>query len=540
MPKKPHFIGVFTLLCLSIISCSRYSETKSADGYLDRLDACLNNANTFDNKKHNRINALKSKLNSETDEPKKWQTYMELGNEYRAFRSDSSTYFYAQACQLAENANSESQIADSRIFLAYARSTSGLFTLAYNTLTRVDTATLSLKQKLLYATVSRQLYSYMDEYAKGLSDSEGHNEYRDKGLMYEQFLIDNLDVDDPYRKFMYAQKLHRDGDNTSARKIAFGLLKELREDENLYGMSAYLMAQIAMAEGNDSEYGKYLTVASMSDVKAGVKETMALPALAKWLYNKGEVDRAYRYINYSLQDAMASNARMRTVEIASLLPLIDDSYRKKVSSSRDELMLYFALVVILFFITGALLVATFRNVKRVRAVNRKMAQQTKIQETYIGHFLGLCSSYSEKLESLRKLVNRKIAAGQTDELLKMLKSGKYNDPENDDFFKVFDATFLDLYPTFIDEFNLLLKPQERLQYKEGTPLSTELRIYAFVRLGVEESVKIAQIIHCSVSTIYTYRNRMRGRALNRETFEEDVMKIGRDNDLFESNTNKRP
>ncbi|MCM1225353.1 MAG: hypothetical protein NC548_64000, partial [Lachnospiraceae bacterium] len=266
MPKKPHFIGVFTLLCLSIISCSRYSETKSADGYLDRLDACLNNANTFDNKKHNRINALKSKLNSETDEPKKWQTYMELGNEYRAFRSDSSTYFYAQACQLAENANSESQIADSRIFLAYARSTSGLFTLAYNTLTRVDTATLSLKQKLLYATVSRQLYSYMDEYAKGLSDSEGHNEYRDKGLMYEQFLIDNLDVDDPYRKFMYAQKLHRDGDNTSARKIAFGLLKELREDENLYGMSAYLMAQIAMAEGNDSEYGKYLTVASMSDV----------------------------------------------------------------------------------------------------------------------------------------------------------------------------------------------------------------------------------------------------------------------------------
>lgn len=532
MPKKSHFIAIFALVALLFCACSRQDEKSGIDTELGRLDECLNNAASYDNKKHGRIDAIKKQLRATAagDEPQKWQAYMDLGSEYRAFCSDSSTYFYYKALSLAESVGDEQQILDSRIQLAYARSASGLFSIASNTLNSIDTTALSDKQRIAYSVVARQLYSYMDEYAKGLSDVQEHNVYREKGLKYEQFLIDNLESDNAYRKFMYAQKLHRDGDNTSARKIASDLLRELREDENLYGMAAYLMAQIAGAEGNDEEYGKYLTIASMSDVKAGVKETMALPALAKWLYNKGEVDRAYRYINTSLQDAMVSNARMRTVEIASLLPLIDDQYRKKLSSSRDELMVYLALVVILFIIAGALLVTMFRNMKRIRAVNRKMAQQTKIQETYIGHFLGLCSSYSEKLESLRKLVNRKIAAGQTDELLKMLKSGKYNDPENDDFFKVFDATFLDLYPTFIDELNDLLRPDAQIPYKKGAPLSTELRIYAFVRLGVEESVKIAQILHCSVATIYTYRNRMRGRARDRESFENEVLKIGRDSE----------
>ncbi|MCM1004926.1 MAG: DUF6377 domain-containing protein [Prevotella sp.] len=417
---------------------------------------------------------------------------------------------------------------DSKINLAYARGSAGLFTLSLIALNQIDTALLTPQQKLHYASVARQLFSYMDEYAKGPTHFNEYQKYTEKGLYYEQYLISNLEEDDLYRKFLQAQKLHRDGNYSSARNIAHEILNKVPEDENLYGMTAYLAAQIAGSEGNDTEYGKYLALASMSDVKAGVKETMALPALAKWLYNKGEVDRAYRYINASLEDAMTSNARMRTVQIATLLPMVDDAYRKKVSSSRDELMLYLALVIVLFVLAGALLVIVFRNMKRLSIANSKLARQTKIQESYIGHFLGLCSSYSDKLESMRNLVKRKITTGETEELLRMLKAGKYTDPENDDFFAIFDDTFLDLYPTFIDDLNRLLKPDCRIAYKKGTPLTTELRIYAFVRLGVEESVKIAQILHCSVSTIYTYRNRMRGRATSRESFEQDVLKLGTD------------
>lgn len=524
--RKIHvFIVAFTYMLAVTTACSRHDGLVGMENELDRLDRTLQSAGKFDNRKKHRLDSLHNLLDATPaqDVDRLWKLNMALGEQYLAFCSDSSAYFFNRAHKLAESHGLADEEIDSRISLAYAQSAAGLFTLAHNTLTALDTIPLDPVRQVEYAKVARQLYSYMEEYAKG---HENEADYKGKGLEYEQYLITHLPEMDPYGRFLHAQQLHRSGNTAQARKLALELLKTLPEDANLYGMTAYLMAQIARSEGEDTEYGKYLAIASISDVKASVKETMALPALAKWLYNKGEVDRAYRYINTSLQDAMTSNARMRTVEIASLLPLVDESYRKKMSSSRDELMLYLALVVLLFAVAGGLLAAVFRNMRRMSSINRKLAQQTKVQESYIGHFLGLCSSYSEKLDSMRRMVNRKIAAGQTDELLKMLKSGKYTDPENDDFFAVFDETFLDLYPTFLDELNALLKPECRLSHKRGTPLSTEIRIYAFVRLGVEESVKIAQILHCSVSTIYTYRNRMRGRAQNRETFERDVLAIG--------------
>ena len=82
------------------------------------------------------------------------------------------------------------------------------------------------------------------------------------------------------------------------------------------------------------------------------------------------------------------------------------------------------------------------------------------------------------------------------------------------------------YPTFIDEFNNLLIPEEQIIIKEPGHLTTELRIYAFLRMGVEDSTKIASFLNYSVNTIYTYRNKIKSKAKDRETFETSVMKIG--------------
>lgn len=350
MSKNAVFIAIMTLTLVLIVSCNNVDSDSPVGKELNRLDECLSNTKIYDARKHNRLDSLRSLLNStpERDTLRRWNLNMELGNQYIAFCSDSSAFFFNQAYSLAANSGMLSRSYDSRICVAKAQSAAGLFTLANNSLALLDTAILSPRQKLAYSSVARQLYSYMSEYAKGHSNEEGYNYYVNAELQHEQYLIDHLNPESPERKFMYAQQLQRKGDKEQARKIAAELLEILHEDDNLFGMTAYLMAKVSNAEGNDAEYARYLALASISDVKAGVKETMALPALAKWLYNKGEVDRAYQYINTSLNDAMTSNARMRTVEIASLLPVVDEAYRKKVSSSRDELMLYLALVVILF------------------------------------------------------------------------------------------------------------------------------------------------------------------------------------------------
>ena len=224
---------------------------------------------------------------------------------------------------------------------------------------------------------------------------------------------------------------------------------------------------------------------------------------------------------------MRGNVRMRTVSIARLLPMIDEAYREKINASRDELMVYFLLVTFLLIVSAALLVVLFRMNKRSSEKTRKLARTSELQESYIGHFIGLCSTYANRLQSLQKLVGRKLASGQADELQKMIKSGKFGEDQNEEFYKIFDSAFLDIYPDFIENVNELLRPEEALELKKERELSAELRIYAFVRLGVDESTRIAQMLNYSVSTVYAYRNRMRNRAIDRENFDRDVMNIGK-------------
>ena len=95
------------------------------------------------------------------------------------------------------------------------------------------------------------------------------------------------------------------------------------------------------------------------------------------------------------------------------------------------------------------------------------------------------------------------------------------------FYNNFDITFLKLFPSFVEEYNKLLKPSERIVLKAPDALTTELRIYALVRLGITDSVQIAQFLHCSLSTVYNNRTSARNKAcVDRSRFEHFVARIG--------------
>ena len=107
----------------------------------------------------------------------------------------------------------------------------------------------------------------------------------------------------------------------------------------------------------------------------------------------------------------------------------------------------------------------------------------------------------------------------------MTKSGKFVEEQNRDFYEVFDDAFLHLYPSFVEKVNELLRPEEKIILGEDEKLNTDLRILAFMRLGIEEGAKVAQILNYSVNTIYAYRNKLKNRAINRDTFDADIMQI---------------
>jgi len=161
----------------------------------------------------------------------------------------------------------------------------------------------------------------------------------------------------------------------------------------------------------------------------------------------------------------------------------------------------------------------------MQRMQQRLSEANRSKEVYISQFLTLCSVYMDKLKQFSKLVTRKIGAGQVDDLYRMAKNGKFVEDESREFYEVFDNAFLHIYPDFVAQVNALLQPDKQIEIKDGEGLNTDLRILAFMRLGIEDSSSIAQVLNYSLNTIYAYRNRLKARAISRDTFERDIMRI---------------
>ena len=159
-------------------------------------------------------------------------------------------------------------------------------------------------------------------------------------------------------------------------------------------------------------------------------------------------------------------------------------------------------------------------------MNHTLSEANYIKEEYIGRYMDQCSTYLDKMDLYRRSLNKIAAAGRVEELYKAIKSSQFLDEELKEFYANFDVTFLQLFPSFVEDFNALLT--EPMQPKPGELLNTELRIFALIRLGITDSTKIAQFLRYSVTTIYNYRTRVRNKAVGeRDEFEAKVMQIGK-------------
>lgn len=141
-------------------------------------------------------------------------------------------------------------------------------------------------------------------------------------------------------------------------------------------------------------------------------------------------------------------------------------------------------------------------------------------------FLNLHALALERFDATLGNVRRKLSAGQTSEVHRMLSQDTLFDDHTKMFNQSFDRVIYNLYPHFIAEVNKFLIPDKRIEKPENNRLTTELRILAFACIGIDDTTVIARFLGLSHNTIYTYRNRMRARALNRETFDENIQHIG--------------
>jgi len=288
-----------------------------------------------------------------------------------------------------------------------------------------------------------------------------------------------------------------------------------------YAIFAFERAVTYRDMGDIQTFYQWLIRSAITDAQCGITDNGSSWMIAMEAYNVGDLDRAYRYINYSVSNANIFHASTRYQQIAPLALIISRAYEEQ--QRRFNIGLWttvIALIIVIMGIIVAIFIAHKRNQelhalnRQLRMLNSQLKESNMVKEQYICRYLEVYSDMIDRMGRMARKTEKNPDAFLRREMLA--------------FYRDFDQTFLSLYPTFINDFNALLRPEARIFPKQGDILTTELRIFALVRLGIDASAKIAQLLHYAPNTIYNYRAQIRNAALiGKDEFERHVRLIGR-------------
>lgn len=542
---------------LSLIACDLFSKA-AQDTVLHTLYKLIDDNSMYMLAKENKITEIKRMLDTpRISQEQRYDINVRLYNEYKTYISDSAIHYIRENATIADQLDNQIWKQESKLDLTSLYVIAGMYIEAIDLLRSIDAKDLKEDWLLIkYYNCYKSLYN---SYANNNLYTRIHDE---KSKYYRDSLLLILDKASNHYKIVYAEKLYDEAELDEAKQILFSILKETTSDTHEKAVLTYALANIYKKEGDIDLQKKYYAISAICDIKNAIKENASLQALASLLYETGKVEGAYKCIKSSMEDAMFCNARLRSHEVSQIFPIIDSAYQENTAKQKSELKLFLLLVSVLSFFLIIAVIYVYRQMKRIARirkevyrtnvklnklnndlqstieelnnvnkelsdVNVELSEANQIKETYIGHFLDLCSTYINKLESYQNTLRKKAADKKLEELYRILKSREMIDNELKELYENFDNIFLHLYPDFVNEFNSLLIEEERFLLKPNELLNVELRIFALIRLGITDSSKIANFLHYSANTIYNYRTRVRNKsAVPRDQFENMVRRIG--------------
>lgn len=306
-----------------------------------------------------------------------------------------------------------------------------------------------------------------------------------------------------------------------------GLLDTLAPGNEEYHNTASMLALINFMRDKRLDWIYYIALTAKSELEAGYIDSECLRLLSVYLYEQGDIARSQQYA-FASQDFIArSNMNIRALQYADFLPVIVNSSHE--AQRRHSNMLTYAIILLAAMVILLILwmYGRLRKMKAIKKTNEELVRSNALKENYISQFIQLYTVYFEQLDDYNRMITRKLQARQVEELLAVVKSGKFAEEQSELFYNLFDEAFVNIYPDFVQRVNELLESDKQFKVTDPMTFTPELRILAFLRLGIDDPDKIARFLGLSVNTIYTYRNRLRSRAKDRATFEQDVMNIGR-------------
>lgn len=527
------------------------------DSLLNSLDEAIHQSSKYIKVREARIGELKHKWVASSSFLAQYQHSYRLYQEYSAFQNDSAIVYLDKCISLAHQMGDKASEGNARALLAYQNSTTGDYVESYSILSKMDTTQLDEKGYRNYLWACKHLYGELAYYSKvpSLKAYYAKRLQEAKTAILRSF---------PHQDDRYLQTLESDYCEVKDFKRALTCndlrLRCVREGTHEYAIVAYYRALIYRQMGDMDAARRYYLLSALCDVRLAVMDQGSLWELVNLLdQDSKDFARSYSYIKFAWNAASMFNTAVRSQQIMPVLSRVEETYQAKLTESNLQLKWMMAMAVLLLIVVLVLLLYVNKQRHRLalahknlelsnaqlEQANKDLAQSNvdlkklnedlqqaygslnesnKMKEMYIGRFLRLCAIYVDKIEAMRKRVAKLLKAREFGQLHTMLQA----DHEYiNELYQYFDSAFLKLFPDFVAEFNALLKPEERIVLEDESKLTTTIRIFALIRLGIEDSSKIAEFLHYSVNTIYNYRAKTKNAALcNRDEFEEKIKQIG--------------
>lgn len=532
------------------------------------LDSLLRRAPEIDFHKEASIATLRSKYHKTADLETKYWLANSLYDEYAAYDSDSAMTYIDRAAVLADKLGRDDLKTDMELNRAYILSATGMLTEADRCLSRLDEEKMSNAQLHKFTDRAIFLASHREQY---INNPKATSAYPARVDSLITDAMRNIRPDDPYYGwFMGWGHLKNKEEAIKAINVVQPLMESCKFRSRDDALNAWVLSKLYEYAGDMPNKLKYLILSAMADIHASVKEIASLEEVAIILCDAGDFERANDYINYAYNCANHYKSRVRLGHIAGLkektLNAIYKHSQRQAEQNRFMLGLLICVVLVLVF-AMLFIIKQMRQLARSRHAlgranielkqrvaelqqtrteldesNRQLARMydrakndasklsanNEAKEKYIANIFTICSDYITKLDDFRKNIYRMIVARRFDELRDLTKSPELSNSEIKELYANFDRIFLQIYPDFVSDFNTLLRPEERIEPRSAESLTTELRIYALVRLGLNDSVKIAKFLHISVQTVYNTRQRTRNKAAGpRDAFAEAVTSLGK-------------
>lgn len=561
------------LLIISICGASAKSSAALNSGLstqqlLDSLDSSLGKSAAYTAEKERRISSLRRRLSQTANPEQRFWISRNLVDEYSSYNSDSALHYIDASTAVGRQTGRREWVDEMNLNRAYIYAATGLLSEAESALNEVDPRQMTPALASEYYNRLLFVLTHKDQYLGKNSLTRPYSE-RAKAMLDSVSRL--MQPSDPQYIWFLAWRSMTDPAKTrEAIPVVEKALESSTYSTREEAMNAWILSRLYELTGNSDMMMRYLILSAIADVRTSNKEIASLEEISNRLYQSNDLERANDYISHCLQLANDYKSRVRVGRLADLQYHITKAYSQRNDRQRRKLNVYFIIALVFAACLAVAMLFLYKQNRRIHRskteLDRSNAQlnskveelsQTRRQlkeandrleilyrnvrdeagelaagndakERYIADIFAICSDYISKLDEFRRNIYRKIVAHNFDEVKELTKSHELSHGEIKELYQNFDSIFLKVYPNFVDDFNTLLRPDERVAMKKPGVLTTELRIYALVRLGINDSVKIARFLHCSTQSVYNARMKMRNKSdISKEQFAEAVRRLGK-------------